>query len=749
MPVDFNTVKAVFTAAMDKTPAERAVYLDQACAGDAKLRKCVESLLMAHGQCDPFFDQPAAEYAAAAKTGNTADFLEPSTKPGSLGRLGHYEVIETVGQGGMGTVLRAFDEKLHRVVAVKVLAPELAGNASARQRFVREARSAAAVSHDNVIAIYAVEDDGPIPYLIMQFIEGRTLQQKLDRTGALPLKEILRLGVQIADGLAAAHRHGLIHRDIKPANILLENGVERVKITDFGLARAVDDASLTRSGFIAGTPTYMSPEQANGQRIDHRSDLFSLGSVLYAQCAGHPPFRAETSMAVLKRVCEETPRPLRDINAEVPEWLEAMIAKLQAKDRAQRFDSAAEVAAILSRRLAQLQADGSFSDFGATQVVRSKSPRPAASRRLRTANLIGASMVLIGAAIAGWFIYQAWNSGRQEAATGGAPQVAAVAPEPAEPLVLQPSKTIPGLRNWVRSMTFSPDGKVLAVGGLNLPIALFNTDDWTLRGMLRGHPGEVFGLAFSADSSKLASTTLGKDDCAVRLWDVETGAPAGKVGEPWSGLFAVAWLPGDKTLVTCGVDKQLNFWDVATGQHETIDNVCSEYVRCLSISPNGKLIATGGTGPTRIWDLATRKEVPSQLPPDLRPLFLPPDGAEIAGWNHLEGSVNICNPATGKVRSWRAHAGKIGRIEGHEGKPGRIEGIAATPDGRFLVSVGTDGFGQVWSVADSALVATLSGHRGDVASVAITSDGKRVATSGIEDFTIRIWDLPPIFWVRK
>src|SRR5262249_39465431 len=143
------------------------------------------------------------------------------------------EVIETVGQGGMGTVLRAFDEKLQRIVAVKVLAPELAGNASARQRFVREARAAAAVTHDNVIAIHGGAEKGPIPYIVMQFIEGRTLQEKLDRTGPLPLKEILRLGVQIADGLAAAHRHGLIHRDIKPANILLENGVERVKITDF------------------------------------------------------------------------------------------------------------------------------------------------------------------------------------------------------------------------------------------------------------------------------------------------------------------------------------------------------------------------------------------------------------------------------------------------------------------------------------------------------------------------------------
>src|SRR5207253_3543414 len=132
---------------------------------------------------------------------------------------------------------------------------------------------------------------------------------KLDRAGPLPLKEVLRIGRQVADALAAAHREGLIHRDVKPANILLENGVERVKLTDFGLARAADDASLTQSGAIAGTPQYMSPEQARGEALDARSDLFSLGTVLYVLCTGCPPFRADSTVAVLRRVCDETPRP--------------------------------------------------------------------------------------------------------------------------------------------------------------------------------------------------------------------------------------------------------------------------------------------------------------------------------------------------------------------------------------------------------------------------------------------------------
>jgi serine/threonine protein kinase len=186
-------------------------------------------------------------------------------------------------------------------------------------------------------------------------VPGDSLQQRLDRIGPLAVPEILRIAMQTAGGLAAAHAQGLVHRDIKPANILLENGVERVMITDFGLARTVDDASLTRSGVIAGTPRYMAPEQAQGDGVDHRADLFSLGSVMYAMCTGRPPFRAETAMAVLRRICQEQPRPIRQINPEIPDWLAEIVEKLHEKDPADRFQSAAEVAELLGRHLAHLQ----------------------------------------------------------------------------------------------------------------------------------------------------------------------------------------------------------------------------------------------------------------------------------------------------------------------------------------------------------------------------------------------------------
>ncbi len=368
------SLDSVFCAAVEIASAEeRAAYVARACGDDAGLRQRVEELVAAHFRAGTFLESPPVDLGESLEEGTEREptgesvapagegdapslrLLGPPTRPGSLGQLGHYEVLEVIGRGGMGVVFRAFDEKLQRVVAIKVMSPGLAGSGTARQRFVREARAAAAVTHENVIDIHAVEDQGPVPYLVMQFVDGVSLEDRIRAAGALSLQEVLRIGLQTAAGLAAAHAQGLVHRDVKPANILLENSVERVKITDFGLARAVDEARLTQSGVVAGTPMYMSPEQAQGLAVDQRSDLFSLGSVLYCMCTGRPPFRAESALAVLRRVCEDTPRPVREINPALPEWLAALVDKLQAKGPADRFRSAAEVTELLGKHLAGLQ----------------------------------------------------------------------------------------------------------------------------------------------------------------------------------------------------------------------------------------------------------------------------------------------------------------------------------------------------------------------------------------------------------
>jgi tRNA A-37 threonylcarbamoyl transferase component Bud32 len=392
--------QTLFLAALDKDPAERAAFLDEACAGDATLRQSVETLLRLHAEPHGFLDVPAIEQLAGANpgAGNPAadlSFLGPSSESGSLGRLDHYEVLEVVGRGGTGVVLRARDTKLLRIVALKVLAAPLAASGTARQRFAREARAAAAVRDDHVIDIHAVRDDAPAPYLVMEFIDGCNLEALLRKGGPREVKEVLRIGIQVASGLAAAHRQGLVHRDVKPANILLENGVQRVKLTDFGLARAADDASLTQSGYIAGTPLYMAPEQAAGEPIDARADLFSLGSVLYELCTGRPAFRAPSTVAVLKRVCDEAPRPIREVNPDVPEPLCRLIEQLQAKKPADRPASAQEVADRLAGLLADQQQPNRAGPVSVGPVPDVPGPRARFRRAPRRWRWAAAALVLL------------------------------------------------------------------------------------------------------------------------------------------------------------------------------------------------------------------------------------------------------------------------------------------------------------------------------------------------------------------
>jgi serine/threonine protein kinase len=235
---DRLSAEDIFFAALEKAePAERAAYVDEMCAGNESLRRRVGAMLAAHPQVGQFLERPIVEAEGVAALGAVQDagadlsFLAPSSEPGSLGRLDHYEVLAVVGKGGMGVVLRVHDTKLLRVIVLKVLAVPLAASGSARQRFAREARAAAAVRDEHVIDIHAVRDDTSVPYLVMEYIGGCNLEVLLRRSGPREVKEILRIGIQIARGLAAAHQQGLIHRDVKPANILLENGVQRVKLT--------------------------------------------------------------------------------------------------------------------------------------------------------------------------------------------------------------------------------------------------------------------------------------------------------------------------------------------------------------------------------------------------------------------------------------------------------------------------------------------------------------------------------------
>ncbi|MFO0925859.1 MAG: serine/threonine-protein kinase [Gemmataceae bacterium] len=270
--------------------------------------------------------------------------------PAGTTRLGHFDLLETIGAGGYGVVVKAFDGKLRREVAIKLLATELAASPAARSRFIDEARAAAAVRHEHVVQIHAVEEQ-PVPYLVMEYVPGVSLERHLAGHGPLGVEEVVRIGAQVARGLAAAHARGLVHRDIKPANILLEGDARapRVKLTDFGLALPVIEIQAGLSVPIVGTPWYMSPEQARGAAIDARSDLYSLGTVLYEMLSGQPPFTAVDPVEVLDLVAEITPPSIREVVPDTPDWLAALLDRLHAPRPEDRVQTAGEVADLFDR----------------------------------------------------------------------------------------------------------------------------------------------------------------------------------------------------------------------------------------------------------------------------------------------------------------------------------------------------------------------------------------------------------------
>ena len=256
-------------------------------------------------------------------------FKSPTGNPS---RLNQYEVQELLGRGGMGEVFSALDTVLNRMVAIKIPSSSLTATAETRERLVREARAIAAVKHENIVTLYGIEEASGTLFLVMELINGESLAHRLRSTPKLPWKLLLPIAQQIAAALSAAHQLGVVHRDVKPANILLESKTQRVKVTDFGLARSDVDRSITSTGTLAGTPEFMSPEQAAEAHVDTASDVFSFGSVLYQACTGISPFHAPSTLSVLRRVCEETPQAPSDQEPSVPIWFSQLVQRMLAKD---------------------------------------------------------------------------------------------------------------------------------------------------------------------------------------------------------------------------------------------------------------------------------------------------------------------------------------------------------------------------------------------------------------------------------
>jgi eukaryotic-like serine/threonine-protein kinase len=648
------------------------------------------------------------------------EFLAPATDAAYLGRLGQFDVMRVVGRGGMGLVLEAFDSRLQRHVAIKVLDPELADDPIARQRFCRESRAAASITHENVVAVHQVEKsgEGSLPYMVMQLVSGESLEERLQRQPPLPIREVVRIGMQAAHGLEAAHAQGLIHRDIKPGNILLESPNDRVKLTDFGLARATHDLKLTQSGFVSGTPMYMSPEQVLGEEADHRSDLFSLGAVLYEMCTGQPPFSADSALLVLRQVVEEKHRPVRELNPLIPMWLGATIDRLLSKKPGDRIQTAAHLAELFDYEWALMKTSSEEVPTVCEEAMKKR------NRRTRLfAGGVGAVFLALGL-----------FGGRYLSRNNGLPVEAVSSAEPVH-VLSDDAGTV-----W--SVAFDPTGKSLAMAVEDGSVRIWDLQTESVTAKFKAHGGIVWASSFLHGGEWFA--TAG-DDAKVKVWNPPQPKPI-KVFEHPNAVRGMALAHDGGRLFAGGRAGALRVWSLdsdtaseASGEGEgsvavspepLLEAQQADAIYAVAISPDDETLATAGND--KIVRLFNAKTLTSRLDLEghkgpVNGLSFDHDGRRLAsvGW---DGTVRIWDTRSGHLlKSWAAHEGDIWSV-------------VYSPDGSKLATGGFDGAVKLWNAETGERLATYLGHKLAIHTLAFNRDGTLLA-SGARDGSVRIWPI--------
>lgn len=337
-----NDIERIFHNALDLPAEQRTVYLERECAANHSLREEVESILKSYENDADFLSKPIFEVGMEAIAAQRKTSLENT-------EIGFYKIYEKIGEGGMGEVYRADDLRLNRRIALKFLTDSLANNQNAKRQLQREARAAAALEHPNICAVHGIEEIGEHNFIVMQFIEGITLAEHIEKSGKIKAEEFKFLAEQILSAMAFAHSHNIIHRDLKPGNIML-NGGGQIKILDFGLAKITqndkwlnNETNFSHNGLIIGTVAYMSPEQLRSEKADFASDIFSIGIIFYELLTGKNPFSRKSQAETIAAVLGEKVTPMRELAPELPENLCRLVEKCLEKNAAERFQSVAEI----------------------------------------------------------------------------------------------------------------------------------------------------------------------------------------------------------------------------------------------------------------------------------------------------------------------------------------------------------------------------------------------------------------------
>jgi WD40 repeat protein len=703
------------------------------------------------------------------------------TEKGPLGQLDGFAIRKELGSGSFSVVYQALDE-LDRFVALKVLKPELAASGSERARFELEGRKAAAVKHDHIVTIHQVRHTPGFasPYLVMEYIEGEPLNDRLRRQGPMQPREAARMVRHIALALADAHAKGLVHRDVKPSNILLEASSGRAKLTDFGLARVLEAAGgvASQSGRIVGTPGYMSPEQiTTPQRIDGRSDLYSLGVVLYELLTGERPFRG-VGHVLLQQVVHDEPRPPRKLNEAIPRDLETITLKCLAKDPSHRYQTAQALADDLQRWLdgLSIQARPVGVAGQAARWCRRKPALAIASSLAVVALLAAAGMTV------SLLVYQsgilraqqsqlsavAMDTGLSRCLEGESSEgmlwlahALELVPAGAEDLDRVLRTNLAGWRHRVHPLkaVLSHDEPVVAVAFRGDGQIVFTTTRhkaylWsTATGEPIGQPflveGEVHAAAFSPDGKTIV--TAGEDE-AARLWDATTGQPIGQPFWHEKAILALTFSPDSKMVLTGSADGKAQLWDAATGQPIGQPFRHESPVRGVAFSPDGKVALTESRILARNivasdfvhvhrWDVGTGQPVAQPLPlkrADPRQEGFVGDRT-VVGFSG-DGKRIVTDLFVDKPQVWDLVTGQpVGKPLPHQGE---LTAVAFSPNGLLLLKANEQRTARVWELKTGKPVGPPLHHQDDVTSVAISPDGRTMLT-GSKDTTARLWEVAP------
>lgn len=675
-----------------------------------------------------------------------------------------YEIRGELGRGGMGVVLEAYDPQLQRSIAIKVLQAERFAGAEAAERFLAEARAAAAVEHDHITPVYAIEMLAGAPCIVMPLLRGQSLQQRLATThGPLPTAEVLQIGIETAAGLAAAHARGLVHRDIKPANLWLEAPQERVKILDFGLALVRSDAAA-EVGEIAGTPGFLAPEQAQGKTVDARTDLFSLGCVLYLAATSRAAFSGPPKLRTLWTVLSEPPPLAGSINREIPAKLSALIARLLARrpeDRPASADAVRDELQAIARRPQEL--------------LRQK------TRRRWLAALIAVaacSALAVGL----------WAAATMQ--TVLAPVDVTLRGDPATLRVIleHEGREIAADLAGARKLELAPGDYFLrpvqAEAGRTLVPARFTVLPETPLTVHVAHVGEiarhethsqpVSGVAILGDSETVRVFSVSLDRTLV-AWDgSETGSP--KFFDVPQATRCLAVGPNGSELAFAGGNKfppaELSVQRRRTADLEPQGSPLAGHTRvvtAVAYAPNGNVFASAAADGVFLWDLAaeSRQHLPESADRPFAALTFSADGKRVlaatedgalllwdvastrllktlvVGNGQLHAIASLADSfviggADGVVRSWDQVTFEARTLYEHSAA---VRSLATSADGRLLLSGDSDGGIRVYSLPSGRALAELTGHHGPVEALAVTADGRQ-AVSGGADRSVRRWRLP-------